>query len=526
MNMNEHARTASTEAEPPSAHSRRRRSISIRSVLRVAQVRLRFLFVLAAGFLIVGKWHVLGNYWQTLTTSLPGRNVGGGVSSETEYFCPMCPGVISAWPTNCSVCNMPLVRRKKSDSRQLPDGVLARMQISPYRVHLAGIQTAPVNYRPLVREVVARGVVQGNHESSADRSDGVTCLIWAQIDQREIRFVRAGMPVAVLPDVELAGEPVTGQVLHVQHEVSPETHRVNVEVAASDAAEPLWPGMTVSVRIRGSIAQLEPFSSLPTGSPSLAEGEVRKLYTCAEHPHVLRERRERCPEDNSLLMDLPLGELERVEWWCPMHPEVTASERGHICQRCDGMALAPRIVNYQPVGQVLAVPENAVIDLGDRRVVFVERTPGMFDAVEVAVGPRCDGYYPVVRGLAPNERVAARGAFLLDAETRLNPSVAAGYFGAALASSSSPSAAVAHEHGSSKEAEIRAALDKLPADERAAAERQKVCPITGMPLGSMGTPVKMSIEGRTLWLCCAGCQAEAADNPERTLEQLRPSTGK
>jgi len=35
----------------------------------------------------------------------------------------------------------------------------------------------------------------------------------------------------------------------------------------------------------------------------------------------------------------------------------------------------------------------------------------------------------VLEGLAPGDKVAAAGAFLIDAETRLNPAAAATYFG-------------------------------------------------------------------------------------------------
>ena len=55
---------------------------------------------------------------------------------------------------------------------------------------------------------------------------------------------------------------------------------------------------------------------------------------------------------------------------------------------------------------------------------------GMFDGVEVTLGRRCGDHYPVLRGLAPGDRVVTAGAFLLDAETRLNPALAASYFGA------------------------------------------------------------------------------------------------
>ncbi|HET6879399.1 MAG TPA: heavy metal-binding domain-containing protein, partial [Pirellulales bacterium] len=270
------------------------------------------------------------------------------------------------------------------------------------------------------------------------------------------------------------------------------------------------------------LAELEPFASQPADPPSRSEDEPRLLYTCADHPEVLRDKRERCPHDDTVLMDRPLADLERVVWWCPMHPEVRAKESGHTCEECHGMQLVLRIVQYRPSGEVLAVPETAVLDLGDRRVVYVERMPGMFDAVEVVVGPRCDGYYAVLRGLEPDERVAATGAFLLDAETRLNPSIAAGYFGASLANASSvDSPAASHRHDPSKEAQILAALDALPPDERAQAKRQKLCPITGMPLGSMGTPVKIEIQGNTVFLCCAGCEAEASENPGQTLEKLK-----
>ena len=82
------------------------------------------------------------------------------------------------------------------------------------------------------------------------------------------------------------------------------------------------------------------------------------------------------------------------------------------------MALQPRVISYQPPNQVLAVPTSAVVDAGARKVVFVEGMSGMFDGVEVVLGPRCGDSYPVVRGIEAGQRVATAGAFLLDAETR------------------------------------------------------------------------------------------------------------
>jgi Cu(I)/Ag(I) efflux system membrane fusion protein len=73
---------------------------------------------------------------------------------------------------------------------------------------------------------------------------------------------------------------------------------------------------------------------------------------------------------------------------------------------------------------VLSVPESAVIDTGSRKVVYVESEPGVFDGREVVLGPRSGDSFPVLEGLLPGQKVAAAGAFLIDAESRLNPAAA------------------------------------------------------------------------------------------------------
>lgn len=40
---------------------------------------------------------------------------------------------------------------------------------------------------------------------------------------------------------------------------------------------------------------------------------------------------------------------------------------------------------------------------------------------------------------------------------------------------------------------------------------QKICPVMGKPLGSMGTPVKVKIGEQDLFLCCADCMSKQVD---------------
>ena len=51
-------------------------------------------------------------------------------------------------------------------------------------------------------------------------------------------------------------------------------------------------------------------------------------------------------------------------------------------------------------------------------------------------------------------------------------------------------------------------------------EKQKTCPVTDQPLGSMGQPVKVVVKGRTVFLCCAGCKKKLLANPDKYLKKL------
>jgi len=51
----------------------------------------------------------------------------------------------------------------------------------------------------------------------------------------------------------------------------------------------------------------------------------------------------------------------------------------------------------------------------------------------------------------------------------------------------------------------------------AAITRQKFCPVSGKPLGSMGEPVAVELAGGRVFVCCAGCVSAVKANPEKYL---------
>lgn len=46
---------------------------------------------------------------------------------------------------------------------------------------------------------------------------------------------------------------------------------------------------------------------------------------------------------------------------------------------------------------------------------------------------------------------------------------------------------------------------------------QKLCPVTGEKLGSMGPPIPVNVMGKTVYVCCESCVNALRRNPERYL---------
>ncbi|MFO1063591.1 MAG: heavy metal-binding domain-containing protein [Pirellulales bacterium] len=306
---------------------------TLRFWLRAVQVRLRFFLFIAGLTILFAAWPRLLILWERGTASFTASISEPSVSSGSEFFCPMDPGVISVWPAICPICNMDLIRRQKTDAQILPDGAVARMQFSPYKLTLAGIRTVPIE--------------------------------------------------------------------------SAET----------------------------------PSNLLPSQAP----------VATASNPNRIK------------------------------------------------------------------VPASSVLYWNQQPLVYVESMPGMFDAIPVTLENRTGESQIVEAKLSAGQRVAAVGALLLDAESRLRPNISTQYFGA-----SQPSSLATTPPELPKKQEPTKA-DPLSEPDRAIVALQKICPVTEAELGSMGTPIFVEVLGRRVALCCGSCRGRIQNDPEKYLQRI-PST--
>lgn len=163
---------------------------------------------------------------------------------------------------------------------------------------------------------------------------------------------------------------------------------------------------------------------MPLAERRVAPGS-KVVFICPDHPEEVSDKPGRCPKSGNPLAFKIVSEGAKVveAWICPEHPVQTADGK----LKCPQCGSEMRRMEFE---EVLSVPFSAVIDTGDRRVVYVDRGDGNFDGVEVTLGPRSGEYYQVVKGLAAGDRVVTAGAFLLDAEAHINPAAGSVYFGA------------------------------------------------------------------------------------------------
>ena len=70
-------------------------------------------------------------------------------------------------------------------------------------------------------------------------------------------------------------------------------------------------------------------------------------------------------------------------------------------------------------GSRLTVPQDAVLDSGLRKTVFIDRGEGYFEPREVKTGKQYGDRIEIVSGVKKGERVVVSGNFLLDSESQL-----------------------------------------------------------------------------------------------------------
>ncbi|HWO99715.1 MAG TPA: efflux RND transporter periplasmic adaptor subunit [Methylococcus sp.] len=76
-----------------------------------------------------------------------------------------------------------------------------------------------------------------------------------------------------------------------------------------------------------------------------------------------------------------------------------------------------------PLGTRLAVPKDAVLETGERRIIFIHHGGGKLEWRNVRTGLRADGWVEVTEGLEAGDHIVTSANFLIDSESQLKAAV-------------------------------------------------------------------------------------------------------
>ncbi len=550
-------------------------------IILVKLARLRFIAVLAAIGLVITQWDLLAAYYDKWTRP---AQATAGAASDIEWFCPMHPSVVrDNGKEKCPICFMPLSKRKKGKAHEeaLPAGVVNRVQLSPYRVVLAGIHTYQVDYQPLSKEITAVGYVEFNERAVKN----VSARVKGRIDTLNVnetgQMVDEGEVLASLysPDLNVTMQNMLDAQKRGNRElVESGKSRLQLLGISSDQIDDVlkagkanshfkikspMTGHVIKKYVREGqyVDEGAPLYDIADLSTVWIQAQIYEddlAFLSAQQAHkpgtrlfedplpVTATTRAYSDEEFQGFLTFIYPHVDqqtrtvtvRFELNNPGHrlrPGTTATVKIKVPPR-EIHALAQAVGSNPDVfkldlleqGRVLAVPETSVIDTGNQTIVYRQTLPGVYEGVKIDLGPRMAGpdevpFFPVLRGLVPGEIVVTAGSFLVDAETRLNPAAGSIYFGGSSGSKSgSGGSTVRPSTPEDSEATITQALARLSADDRKIAEKQQFCPILSEnKLGAMGVPIKVMLDDQPVFLCCDGCKKQAQDHPQETLAKVQ-----
>ncbi len=309
------------------------------------------------------------------------------------YRCPMHPTYVSDKPGDCPICNMKLVKIEPESEEEIKDKGKEKMpegtvMISIEKQQLIGVRWGTVETRHLIKEIRTVGRVAYDPELVVTQEEFLRALAtWNRSKDASLPEV-ARQSASLLKATERKLKLLGMSQEQIEELKEKGTPQMNLYLPSE--GESVWVYITVyeyelSLVKVGMSVEIE---SLANPGETF-HGEVKAIDPVLNP--MTRSVRVRAEVPN------PMGKLK---------PEMFMN-----------------VIIKVDLGEVLTVPEEAVLDTGTRQLVFVRRDEKYFEPRTIKVGHKSDSYYEVIEGLTEGEEVVTSGNFLIDSESKLKSAI-------------------------------------------------------------------------------------------------------
>lgn len=335
--------------------------------------------------------------WKMFITQEHAPQVHGTVPEI--WYCPMHPNYTSDRPGQCPICHMDLLLQKaKPSSPQVsktPVEDHAQVELNAHQQQLIGIRVHKVVKAPLVKTVRAPAYISTAvelYQLQNDFIDAYTQYARAYRDYKRIRDQRRTSDFhheMVIKTFELQNKLLALGLSHDQIEKLKKVTWKQIwekpELVLFKEDQHYWVIAQIAERDLGFV-------------------EVGQEVTV--HIKAFRESSQGIIRSVGGLIDPTTRSANALIELVGYRGELKAN------------MLASVNINVE-LNAYLVVPQSAVMDLGEKYIVFVKTGEGQFDPRRVDVAFQSDEVWAVRSGLTEGEEIVTDGNFLLDSESRL-----------------------------------------------------------------------------------------------------------